>query len=221
MAYLYRHIRLDRNEPFYIGIGSDEGGRYSRANRKTYRSNFWTSVASKTDYRVEILEEDLTWDEAKEKETWWILFYGRIDNGTGILVNLTDGGDGAVGSKISDATRKKLSETRKGKRYLPEGWKMTDEQKKVLSEKMKGREPSNKGVPLTEDQRNKISIKAIGRPSPKRKPVICIETGEIYPSVEHAERDPRFYIGGVSKVLNGYRKNLKGFHFDYYNPEEA
>ena len=21
MAYLYRHIRLDKNEPFYIGIG--------------------------------------------------------------------------------------------------------------------------------------------------------------------------------------------------------
>jgi hypothetical protein len=22
MAYVYRHIRLDKNEPFYIGIGS-------------------------------------------------------------------------------------------------------------------------------------------------------------------------------------------------------
>jgi len=25
MAYLYRHIRLDNNEPFYIGIGNDQG----------------------------------------------------------------------------------------------------------------------------------------------------------------------------------------------------
>jgi hypothetical protein len=24
MIYLYRHIRLDKNEPFYIGIGEDK-----------------------------------------------------------------------------------------------------------------------------------------------------------------------------------------------------
>ena len=34
MAYIYRHIRLDKNEPFYIGIGSDVEGKYKRANRK-------------------------------------------------------------------------------------------------------------------------------------------------------------------------------------------
>jgi hypothetical protein len=32
MAYLYRHIRLDKNEPFYIGIGSDK--QYKRAYNK-------------------------------------------------------------------------------------------------------------------------------------------------------------------------------------------
>ena len=30
MAYVYRHIRLDKNEPFYIGIGSDK--EYKRAD---------------------------------------------------------------------------------------------------------------------------------------------------------------------------------------------
>ena len=32
MAYVYRHIRLDKNEPFYIGIGSDK--TYKRANAR-------------------------------------------------------------------------------------------------------------------------------------------------------------------------------------------
>jgi hypothetical protein len=32
MAYVYRHIRLDKNEPFYIGVGSDSN--YSRAFTK-------------------------------------------------------------------------------------------------------------------------------------------------------------------------------------------
>lgn len=31
MAYVYRHIRLDKNEVFYIGIGTDTKN-YKRAN---------------------------------------------------------------------------------------------------------------------------------------------------------------------------------------------
>jgi hypothetical protein len=34
MAYLYRYIRLDKNKPFYIGIGSDNKGQYKRAYNK-------------------------------------------------------------------------------------------------------------------------------------------------------------------------------------------
>jgi len=30
MCYVYRHIRLDKNEPFYIGIGSDFNYQRSR-----------------------------------------------------------------------------------------------------------------------------------------------------------------------------------------------
>jgi hypothetical protein len=30
MAYLYRHIRHDKNEPFYIGIGSDNNYKRSK-----------------------------------------------------------------------------------------------------------------------------------------------------------------------------------------------
>ena len=45
MAYLYRHIRLDKNEPFYIGIGSDE--QYGRANSKHNRNKLWNGVIKK------------------------------------------------------------------------------------------------------------------------------------------------------------------------------
>jgi len=35
MAYIYRHIRLDKNEPFYIGIGDNSHeGTYPRAHSK-------------------------------------------------------------------------------------------------------------------------------------------------------------------------------------------
>jgi hypothetical protein len=215
MAYIYRHIRLDKNEPFYIGIGSDDNGKFTRAKRKTYRSKFWTNIINKTEYEIEIIENNLTWEEAKEKEKWWILFYGRLDIKTGILANLTDGGDGMIGWNATDETRKHLSEIRKGKCFRKPGWKMTEEQKKNLREKRMGKPPSNKGIPLTKEQKEKVSEAKRGNPSHRRKSILCIETGEVFPSIEHAEKDPRFYRGGVAKVLKGWRKSIRGFTFKY------
>tara|TARA_B110000503_G_scaffold73407_1_gene113400 strand:- start:98 stop:253 length:156 start_codon:yes stop_codon:yes gene_type:complete len=36
MAILYRHIRLDTNEPFYIGIGKTTSGLFERTGHKKY-----------------------------------------------------------------------------------------------------------------------------------------------------------------------------------------
>lgn len=97
MAILYRHIRLDKNEPFYIGIGNN----IKRAYEKSRRSKIWKNIINKSEYRVDILFNDLTWTEACEKEKEFIKLYGRKDLGTGTLVNLTDGGDGSKGHKLT------------------------------------------------------------------------------------------------------------------------
>jgi len=57
MAYVYQHIRLDCNEPFYIGIGSDSS--YRRANERTRRNDIWNKITAKTDYKVVILFDNL------------------------------------------------------------------------------------------------------------------------------------------------------------------
>ena len=51
MPLLYRHIRLDKNQPFYIGIGKTE----KRAYQKTCINNIWKYITNKTNYYVEIL----------------------------------------------------------------------------------------------------------------------------------------------------------------------
>ena len=107
MAYVYRHIRPDKNEPFYIGIGSDDSGEYSRANSIFYRNKHWHHVVKKSNYDVEILLEDLTWEQACEKEKEFIKLYGRKDLGLGQLVNMTDGGEGSVGLKSTVESRQK------------------------------------------------------------------------------------------------------------------
>lgn len=130
MAYLYRHIRLDKNIPFYIGIGNDEN--YKRANDRFQRNRYWKFVVNKTAYEVEILMENLSWDMACEKEKEFIQLYGRKDNKTGILVNLTDGGDGCIGIIMSQTTKDKISKAFKGKIF-------SEETKRKLSEKATGR----------------------------------------------------------------------------------
>ena len=96
MAFLYRHIRLDKNEPFYIGIGSSKARCYTKRTRNKH----WHSVTKHTDYRVDIIFDDITIEEAKEKEKEFIALYGKKSNG-GILVNVTDGGDGCFGRKAT------------------------------------------------------------------------------------------------------------------------
>jgi len=114
MAYLYRHIRLDKNEPFYIGIGEDSSkfiNKYRRAYIKSDRNIVWKRITNKTSYKVEILLDDLTWEEACQKEIEFIKLYGRINIKTGILANLTDGGEGL--SNISLESREKISKGNK------------------------------------------------------------------------------------------------------------
>jgi hypothetical protein len=107
MPYLYRHIRLDKNQPFYIGIGSDT--TFKRAYSKQKRNNYWYSIINNTKYEVEILLDNLTIQEAIIKEKEFINLYGRKNNNTGILSNMTDGGEGGLGVIFTDERRKKIS----------------------------------------------------------------------------------------------------------------
>ena len=107
MALIYRHIRLDNGMPFYIGIGKN----HSRAFSKSNRGKHWNSVVKKYGYEVEIMLDDIDWETAIKKEKEFISLYGRKDNNTGILRNLTDGGDGLTAPSYD--IKRKISETKK------------------------------------------------------------------------------------------------------------
>lgn len=103
---LYRHIRLDTNETFYIGIGNKK-----RPYVKYRRNNYWTNIVNKTEYKIEILFDNLTWEDACELEKSLIWLYGRKDKGLGSLSNMTDGGEGSKGTIVKSETlsKKRLS----------------------------------------------------------------------------------------------------------------
>ena len=136
--YLYRHIRLDKNEPFYIGIGT-KTFNYGQTKRRIYarayspsgRNNVWKSIVTKTDYEIEILLESDDYEFIKQKEIEFIALYGRKNLNKGILANLTNGGD---------------SNTSRGK-------PQTEESKKKKSEKLKGRKLSDVQIKRIKDRR--------------------------------------------------------------------
>lgn len=109
--FLYRHIRLDRNEPFYVGIGTkkqwytDHKTEYRRAYERTNRTKYWKNIINKSDFDVEILAESSDYDFIKEREIEFIKLYGRRDLKEGTLCNLTNGGEGSHGWVISEETR--------------------------------------------------------------------------------------------------------------------
>ena len=89
--------------------------------------------------KIEILEK-CSEVQLNEKERLWIQ---KFKNEGNKLVNLTDGGDGVPGRICDKETRKKISESNKGK-------KMSDKAKKRISDK-------KKGIKLT--TKHKISIR--------------------------------------------------------------
>jgi len=145
MAYVYRHIRLDKNEVFYIGIGSDDKGYYTRANckDKTTRGHHWGNVVSKTNYEIEIILDNLSWEEACKKEIEFIALYGRSDLKLGTLVNKTDGGENRP--NYSKEVRDKISEK------VKLAWQDPEKKKKMLA--------ANTNI----ETRKKISQKGLGR----------------------------------------------------------
>ena len=116
--FIYRHLRPDKMEPFYIGIGTKKTKwKYSRAKTTEFRNNLWWKIVNKNngDFIVEILGESDNYEYIKQKEKWFIQLYGKIIDKTGILANFTDGGDGVVGFKHSEETKEKCRIASTGK----------------------------------------------------------------------------------------------------------
>ena len=82
--------------------------------------------------------ENIDYNFAKEKEKEFIKLYGRIDNNTGSLCNMTDGGDGALNQFQSEETRKKRGKSISGEKNGMYGKTHSDALKKYWSENRVG-----------------------------------------------------------------------------------
>ena len=109
-CYVYLHRRLDTNEVFYIGRGTINKKASGKCDTNTYSRAFvkhthniqWLRITKKTSWSVEIIEDNLSWEESILSEIFYIKKYGRMNLNEGSLVNYTDGGEGSKRLIVSE-----------------------------------------------------------------------------------------------------------------------
>jgi hypothetical protein len=170
--YVYEHWRLDRDECFYVGKG-----RGGRAYSTKYRNRHHQAIVAKLSrtgsaFEVRIVASGLSEPEAFLLERERIVFW----RSTGVdLTNLTDGGEGISGFRLSDETKKKLSEIAK-KRGAP---KLTKEQQEKVSNWHRGRKRSLETCQKISQAKKGKSSTTKGRPSPLKGRSISLETRKL------------------------------------------
>lgn len=202
---VYKHINKI-NGKIYIGITSKPINERWKNGYGYQRGTHFRNAIDKygwNNFDHEIILDNLSEDQAKSKEIELIKFYNSNNRIYGY--NTTNGGDGVSGLKHSSETKKKLSEIQKGIRKSPK------------TEFKKGIIPWNKGLKFTEQHKKALSEAHKGKISPRRKKVICVETGVIYDSVTLAAKSVNDYSSHISKVCKGIHNTCKGLHWQYYN----
>ena len=102
------------------------------------------------------------------------------------------------GKQLSEETKRKISESQKGKRSPMYGKQLSEEHKRKISESQKGKQ-------LSEEHKRKIS-----------KPVVQIDSTSneivrVWESGIEAERQCGFNNSSISSCCNGKRKTYKGY----------
>lgn len=146
--YTYLWLRED-GTPYYVGKGK---------GRRGYRSEAHGVHKPEIKERI-LIQEFESEKDAFEAEKFFIAFYGRKDLSEGCLRNLTSGGDGPSGAKVSEETRKKMSSARKGILKSEEHRRKIGEahKGKIISEITRKKISKTKlGTSLSEEHRIKI-----------------------------------------------------------------
>jgi group I intron endonuclease len=207
-TFIYTLSHPITNEIRYVGKTINLKERYHKHTNKKiseklsnkHLGNWLLSILNK-DLKpiLEILEEcDENWVDS---EIYWI---SQFKSWGFRLLNISKGGDGFQ-HKHTEITKKKLSESHKGKKFTDLhkeniskghiGFKYTDEQKEKMSK-------SRKESPLFKESMKNLH-------NSLKKPIMCIEDNLKFDSMQEAAKYYNISSSCLANKMNNKTKNLK------------
>lgn len=227
---VYKHTNKT-NGKVYIGqTGTKVEHRWRNGEGYKNCPLFWKAICKYgwNNFEHEVIAKNLTQEEANATENQLILKYNSNNPLYGY--NLTSGGDHSIPNEIA---RKAISESHMGEKNCNWGKPRTEETRKKISESNKGKQVSqetrrklskslqkenhpNWGKHLSEETKRKIGEANQGRESKFRKKVICIETQIIYKSISEAAKLNNLHESHITKCCKHQRKTCGGYHWEYY-----
>ena len=204
---VYRHITPSGK--VYIGItGQKPEKRWQNGNGYKDNEHFYRAIMKYGWENIKheiICQAPMSVAQAGAVEKSFIHLYDSTNPDKGY--NHTIGGEyGTLGMHHSVESRKKMSESHKGKTSPRKGVHLSVETRRKLSKSHKGINHPNS------ETRRKMSESLKGK---NAKAVICVETGTLYSSATEVEEAIGVSHSNISKVLRGIRKTAGGYHWKY------
>lgn len=207
-CYVGQSVNIKRRFMEHKNINKESNQSLVLAYKKYGIENFSFSILEECEEHL-LNEREMFWIEKLKPE-----------------YNRTKGGDGNLGRIVSDETKSKLRTAGKSQ------WdkKTDDEKERIIRNNLTG---PKVGHSVSEETRAKLRAANIGKTqskdtiekrakklrgrkkdnSKRQKPVICIETGEVFESCKAASE--KYNATTLCGHLKGRYKTCKGLHFEY------
>lgn len=209
--YIYAYLRTN-GTPYYIGKGQ---------GRRAYSSHHIIKPP-KDHRRIIIMESNLTELGALALERFYIKWYGRKSNNTGILHNFTDGGEGMSGYKHTNEAKAAVGKANSGTNSYWYGKKrpehsefmkqqvVSDETREKLRISASGSKNGMFGKSHTQEHIDKLS----------KEYIITNPEGEVYviKNLRKFCRDNNLDRGNLQRVAKGKTTHCKGWKMNYLDP---
>lgn len=213
-TYVYCHKKESTGEPFYIGVGN-----LYRTTNFYGRNPIWNKIYRKHGATVNIIIRCATREEALEIEKFFISIYGRRCDNTGILSNITIGGDGGSGldKKVTQYTLEgvKINSFRNAKEAIEE--LNIGGSYKTIGRVCRGKRPTAFGYMWSYTNADKIKPINLKHKKAVKQYTLDGELIKTHRTVTAAAKYVNISPSSISASCLGRQKTSAGFIWKYKN----